>query len=315
MRNALINPFEPMQQAWGRLNTTIAATPQFTQQRLANKLAEMKLNKLEEEDNQQKALKNYLMQAQYPTSSMVGNYPEEYLQSPNQEYLGKELNYWKTNDPAKYRELFNNYMDYTIKLSKLDRKGAEQFWKGITGEDIHISENKKTKGWKTVEHAGKLFMFNPDEGMSSFKEVTKAGKEKGKVQEIWGEPYQNKKTGQWLQKSDKGSFRRVSPPQTEKEPANKKLSDLSKRFDQAIGRARSAHRGVGQYIADPHKEEVARESYEQALTVAIEYHKEGGDPADLGITPGGIRALVNEDIISIKTAKKALRELFKEYFE
>jgi hypothetical protein len=154
MANALIDPFQPMQQAWGRMNQSIMAGPQMQGQRLANKLAEIKLEQLEGQQQQQRDLKNYLAQGQQPTSPMVGQYPPEYMQSPNQQYLAKELEFWKANDPAKYRDLMSGYMDYTLKLAKLNSKGAEQFWQGLTGEEISIAKDEETETLDIVSDEG-----------------------------------------------------------------------------------------------------------------------------------------------------------------
>lgn len=88
------------------------------------------------------------------------------------------------------------------------------------------------------------------------------------------------------------------------------LKALSSRYQAQIGRYYSAKRGVGQFIADPNKEQVATEALKSAETIAVEYVKAGGKPEALGITAQGIKADFEAGKISKKKAIYLLQNLF-----
>jgi hypothetical protein len=48
----------------------------------------------------------------------------------------------------------SGYMDYTLKLAKLNSKGAEQFWQGLTGEEISIAKDEETETLDIVSDEG-----------------------------------------------------------------------------------------------------------------------------------------------------------------
>jgi len=98
---------------------------------------------------------------------------------------------------------------------------------------------------------------------------------------------------------------------TEKQKEGAKKQKLaSDRYFQTIGRYYQAQRGVGQFIADPNKEQVAGEALEAAETLAIKYVKDGGKAEDLGITAEGIKADYEAKRIDKKKAVYLLKELF-----
>ncbi len=68
-----------------------------------------------------------------------------------------------------------------------------------------------------------------------------------------------------------------------KQPKNKRLAELKKSYFQAIGRANAATLGVGQFVPDPNRQQIADQEIKRAEELKNEYIRSGGRPADLGI--------------------------------
>ncbi len=64
---------------------------------------------------------------------------------------------------------------------------------------------------------------------------------------------------------------------------NKKLEQLHDNYYKLIGRADQAKRGVGEYLPNTNKQEVAKDNLDRALIIAKQYADAGGDIKDLGI--------------------------------
>ena len=68
-----------------------------------------------------------------------------------------------------------------------------------------------------------------------------------------------------------------------KTAGERKLDGLKGSYERAIGQYYSATRGVGQFIADPNKEQVAEEAKKSAQVIARQYVAAGGNLQDLGV--------------------------------
>ena len=71
-------------------------------------------------------------------------------------------------------------------------------------------------------------------------------------------------------------------PAKGKTASERKLDGLASRYFQQTGRYYSAKRGVGQFIEDPNKEQIAQEALRSAQKIARQYVKAGGNIQDLG---------------------------------
>jgi len=91
----------------------------------------------------------------------------------------------------------------------------------------------------------------------------------------WGEPYINKQGG-LEQKSSTGQIKSI-----DKDPKN--LKEISTWFKWHLGQYNSAKRGVGQYIKDPNKDQIAQDELGRAATMAKRYLEKGGNVEDLGL--------------------------------
>ena len=117
--------------------------------------------------------------------------------------------------------------------------------------------------------------------------------------------------GTLRQKSSSGKISTTyKPPAEGKSEVAKTKEDLADLYKYHIGQYNQASRGVGQFIEDPNKERVAKESLERALTIAIEHKKAGGNPAELGITPESIRAQFKAGNMEQSKAVALLQVLF-----
>lgn len=70
--------------------------------------------------------------------------------------------------------------------------------------------------------------------------------------------------------------------EAERKRGQKELDTIRQDYFNEIHQYNMAKRGVGQYIADPNKEQVAQESLERARRLADQYVRKGGDIQDLG---------------------------------
>ena len=97
----------------------------------------------------------------------------------------------------------------------------------------------------------------------------------------FSQPYK-RPDGTWVQRNFK-TGRLVKVPAQDVDSTSKELESLKSDFMQQIGRYYSAKRGVGQFVPDPNKEEVAKEAHKSAMGIAKQYVAAGGDWGDLGL--------------------------------
>jgi len=137
---------------------------------------------------------------------------------------------------------------------------------------------------------------------------------KEKTTDKWGTPYEGPE-GSWLVKNlTTGKPEKLlGRPPTEKTPKSEKekyLKDAANLYKYHIGQYNQASRGVGQFMEDPNKARIAKESLERALTIAIQHKKGGGNPSDLGITAESIREQFNAENLTKEKAVALLQLLF-----
>lgn len=114
----------------------------------------------------------------------------------------------------------------------------------------------------------------------------------------------------WQEREKAIGKKKPIKPTTGKTPKEKGLKEFSDLYKYHIGQYNQASRGVGQFIEDPNKERVARESLKRAITIAIQHKKAGGNPADLGITPEAIKQQYKAGNLKKDKAVAALQILF-----
>jgi len=102
--------------------------------------------------------------------------------------------------------------------------------------------------------------------------------------EGWSQPYESKK-GNIIQRNL--ATNEIKVVEKTADVSQKRLDSLRSDFRQEIGRYYSAKRGVGQFIPDENKEQIAQEAYTSAMKIAEQYVKEGGSWADLGLNEAG----------------------------
>jgi len=148
-----------------------------------------------------------------------------------------------------------------------------------------------TKGESPTTKADKITMSKvQDNGFVSSLEIDPANRQK------------------WIDKGySEGTLKQVTKEGKTPAETVEGLADLYKYH---IGQYNQASRGVGQFIEDPNKERVAKESLERALTIAIQHKKAGGNPSALGITPESIREQYKAGNIEESKAVALLQVLF-----
>ena len=77
------------------------------------------------------------------------------------------------------------------------------------------------------------------------------------------------------------TFKGIQIKSLDKDPNN--LKDISTWFKWHLGQYNSAKRGVGQFLVDPNKDQIAQDELGRAATMAKRYSEKGGNLEDLGL--------------------------------
>jgi hypothetical protein len=159
--------------------------------------------------------------------------------------------------------------------------------------DKTITEEWTGKEWKEKGAGPK---FKP-ESKPKIGTIRKYQEGDNVVTEEWtGKEWKEKATG---------------PKFAEKESQEgKKLKDLKKDYWSMLKQYNNAKRGVGQFVADPNKEQVAEQSLEKVKTLAAQYITNGGNPKDLGISPEDIKAAVKAKALKYEDALIILNKYY-----
>lgn len=184
MANRMIDPWAPMRQAQQGLNRALVQAPQIRQQRqrgeLQNQLSRLQLQQQQAGMQQQQGLQDYMQQRrqQIPQQNRLlqqraegirstpphAGLPEDKrqnriagLQDQQQQFspIRAELEYWKQNDPAKYRKIMGKELDNLAKLADINPKAAERRATQDLGLDpANISKDSATGEITIVKQDG-----------------------------------------------------------------------------------------------------------------------------------------------------------------